>query len=282
MTPTPRSVGHLGPGSVSARYFGDVRMLAVASRALTLQVAHPVVGAGVAQHSDFAADPWGRLLRTLDTVVPLVYGTPDRAREVGEALRARHRGIVGTDDQGRRYTALDPEAYHWVHATLLDAVLTASKVFGPSIPRRDLPRLYEEYKVAADYLTIDPRQVPDTLSDFREYVRDTIEHRLEHTATVDEVSAVIDRPVAPDLVPSALRGVWPLAWMPVAQVVRVSHVALLPRRLRKRFGLRLTTPQRLEFQALAGAIRVGFAAVPSDLRLLPQVRRELRQTRAAA
>ena len=54
------------PGSAVWRHAGDARLLATAGYALLLQVSHPTVGAGVSEHSDFKADPWGRLLRTLD------------------------------------------------------------------------------------------------------------------------------------------------------------------------------------------------------------------------
>jgi uncharacterized protein (DUF2236 family) len=65
---------------------GDRRVLLLAGRALLLQVMHPVVGAGVTRHSAYAADPVGRLRRTLSFVNAVVYGVPAAAE--AQALRA--------------------------------------------------------------------------------------------------------------------------------------------------------------------------------------------------
>ncbi len=272
----------LGPGSVSARVYGDVRVLAVASRALVLQVAHPVVGAGVADHSDFRADPWGRLVRTLDTVTPLVYGTPERADALGRDLRARHRGIAGTDHVGRRYTAFDPEAWAWVHATLLDAVLTASRLFGPALTPAELPRLYDEFLLAGTHLGVEPTHLPPDLASFRTWVDRMVADRLEDTPAVREVLDTLAAPVPPPGLPPAVRRAWPVAWLPVGRVLATSSVAVLPRVLRDRLGLRLGRRQRAEFAVLRHAVRTGVGALPPSARLLPQARRELRRSRAGA
>lgn len=73
------------PGTITWRRAGDARVLIAAGYALLLQVAHPTVGAGVSEHSEFQRDPWGRLLRTLDYACTIVYGGPQAA---GSTLRA--------------------------------------------------------------------------------------------------------------------------------------------------------------------------------------------------
>lgn len=271
----------LGPDAISTRVFGDVRMLAVAVRALLLQVAHPVVGAGVTQHSDFAADPWGRLVRTLDAVTPVVYGTEARAAAVGERLRVSHRGIIGTDEAGRRYTALDPEAYHWVHATLFDAALTGAKVFGPRIRPDEMPQLYDEYLLGGRRLGVSPEVMPPDFASWERYRRTMIAEVLEPTAAAREVLAVLRRPVPPPVLPDALEPIWPLAWAPLGHVARVSATALCPAPLRDRLGLRLRPRHRAEMALLGGAVRAAFAALPAEQRLLPQARRERRRTARA-
>src|SRR6188472_1886141 len=93
----------VGPESITWRRAGDMRTM---------------FGAGVREHSDFKADPWGRLWRTLDYVHMLVYGGPENAIGTGRAMRAMHQRIKGIAPDGRRYHALEPMAYAWVHATL--------------------------------------------------------------------------------------------------------------------------------------------------------------------
>src|SRR5687768_3603162 len=45
-------------------------------RALLLQVLHPLVAAGVEQHSTFAQDPFRRGFRTADMMLKLAFGEP--------------------------------------------------------------------------------------------------------------------------------------------------------------------------------------------------------------
>src|SRR5437588_1637582 len=91
------------PDSIVWRFAGDARLLATAGYALLLQVSHPTVGAGVAEHSDFKADPWGRLFRTLDYTYAMVYGGPRLAGEIGARVREMHKRIKGTKPNGERY-----------------------------------------------------------------------------------------------------------------------------------------------------------------------------------
>src|SRR6516225_6008584 len=110
----------VGPESVTWRIASDARLYFVPLYPLLLQVAHPTVSAGVRDFSDFEQRPWDRLLRTVDYVTMLVYGGQD-AVAAGRRLRALHKGFQGLREDGRRYYALEPEAYAWVHATLLDS-----------------------------------------------------------------------------------------------------------------------------------------------------------------
>ena len=73
------AAGLFGPGSVSWRVDREVLVLAGGSCALLMQAAHPVVAAGVAQHSTYRADPFGRLLRTLTSSFDVVFGSRARA-----------------------------------------------------------------------------------------------------------------------------------------------------------------------------------------------------------
>ena len=95
--PTPDEYAELVPGRDSPvwRYGSDIRLFGTAGYALLLQVAHPTVGAGVAEHSTFQQDPWGRLHRTLDYVHGTIYGGPRLAGEIGRRVREMHRDIKG-------------------------------------------------------------------------------------------------------------------------------------------------------------------------------------------
>src|SRR4051812_30358308 len=92
-----------GPGSVVWDISGNWTMLFGGGRALFLQVAHPVVAAGVEQHSDYRSDPWQRLVGTLDLFLRVVFGSSDESpAEAGARLRERHKKIKGVDADGNR------------------------------------------------------------------------------------------------------------------------------------------------------------------------------------
>jgi uncharacterized protein (DUF2236 family) len=78
---------------------GEAVLLLGGPRALILQVAHPQVAAGVAQHSNYRTDPWGRLLRTLDASLTIGFGSPEESRAAARALRRAHARVTGTDDR---------------------------------------------------------------------------------------------------------------------------------------------------------------------------------------
>ena len=88
-------IGLFGPDTVTWRVNREAVLLAGGGRALLLQVAHPLVAAGVVEHSRFEADPWGRLYRTLDLTTKIVFGDAAVSAEASRRLRARHASVHG-------------------------------------------------------------------------------------------------------------------------------------------------------------------------------------------
>ena len=79
-------LGLFGPDSVTWRIHADPSMLIGGIRALLVQALHPLAMAGVAQHSDYQGDPWGRLQRTVDYVVTTTFAdTPTALFEASVA-----------------------------------------------------------------------------------------------------------------------------------------------------------------------------------------------------
>src|ERR671935_2647144 len=129
-----------GPGSLTWRVNGESVLLLGGGRALVLQVAHPKVAAGVAEFSDYREDPWGRLYRTLDTTLKIVFGDAPTSRAASESLRRVHERVRGVDDRGEPYRALDPELLLWVHATLIDTSLTVYERYVAPLTAREKSR----------------------------------------------------------------------------------------------------------------------------------------------
>ncbi len=267
MLPPPDEVASLvpRPDGILWRYGGDARILVTAGSTLVLQVAHPTVGAGVREHSTFASDPWGRLLRTLDYVFVMSYGGAEAAAATGRRLRDMHKAIKGVRPDGSRYHALEPEAYAWVHATLFDGMVTGHRRFGRPMRDDQVDRLYAEWRALGRVIGVREGDLPDDWAGFRPYFDRMVEERLEDNDVVHEVLSTLTRPAAP---PIPLLGdrAWRLASVPMARLGALATVGLLPVALRERLGLRWARAQERELAALAAASRAATPLMPARLR----------------
>lgn len=109
---------------------GDTSMFVGGLRALLFQSLHPLAMAGVAQHSDYKADPWGRLQRTADFLAATTFGPADQAQRTIDMIKRVHTRVVGTASDGRPYSANDPHLLEWVHIAEVDSFIAAHKAFG--------------------------------------------------------------------------------------------------------------------------------------------------------
>src|SRR5438445_11799341 len=142
-------------------------------RALLMQVAHPLVAAGVHAHSDYARNPWGRLARTMTGLYSVVHGTCEEADRVAAQVRAVHRNVRGKHD-GRRYSAFDADLMMWVHATLVDTGLVMYETFVGRLDRDVQEAFYDDMKLVARIFGVPEGVVPPTLADFGDYKRELL------------------------------------------------------------------------------------------------------------
>ena len=113
--------GLVGPGSVMWAVHGDAATIVGGLRALLVQTLHPLVMAGVADHSDYRSDPLGRLHRTVSFLGDVVFGSTAEADAAVEAVKKMHRRVTGVAPDGRPYSADDPHLLSWVHCTLVES-----------------------------------------------------------------------------------------------------------------------------------------------------------------
>ena len=123
-------LGVFGPRSVAWRVHGDSAMLIGGLRALMLQTLHPLAMAGVADHSDYRHDPWGRLHRTGRFIGATTYGNTPTVERTIATIRRIHDRVAGTAPDGRPYSANDPHLLLWVHLTEVDSFLQAYLRYG--------------------------------------------------------------------------------------------------------------------------------------------------------
>ncbi len=108
----------------------DASMFVGGLRALLLQSLHPLAMAGVAEHSDYRGDPWGRLQRTSTFLAVTTFGTAADAQRAVDRVRGIHRRVHGVAPDGRPYCADDPHLLEWVHIAEVDSFLLAYQRYG--------------------------------------------------------------------------------------------------------------------------------------------------------
>lgn len=254
----------VGPGAVTWEVSSDVRLFLAALSALLLQVAHPTVGSGVRDHSRFEREPWARLYRTVDWANLTIYGGTD-AVEVGMRLREMHRRIRGTNPDGSRYHALEPGAYAWVHATLAYSVVRAQRMFGSGMTDEQVERYWREWLGIGRLMGVRDGDLPADWNGLVRYVDEMIATRLEHTSTVDTVLRASRKPARPQVMPGWTEPLWRVVRAPMAHVLVLTGVGLLPPALRERLGLTWTTGQRWELGLIARVSRALTPVLPRGL-----------------
>jgi uncharacterized protein (DUF2236 family) len=264
--PSDAELDHLllGPESVAWRATSDLRLNVALLYPLLLQVAHPTVDAGVTKHSDFERRPWDRLLRTMDYVSLLVYGGRDAAA-AGLRLRTLHKRFRGTRADGTHYSALEPEAYAWVHATLLDTYVRAHARFGTPMTPTEIVRFYDEYRGLGRLIGVRERDLPPTWPQFRTYFRRTARSKLERTTSVERVLNLIEHVDAP---PAPIPGrLWPLIKMPTRRAMWLGGIGLIEPPVRRRLDIRWTPVDEAQFRGLGIVLRGLTPVMPEHLRV---------------
>ncbi|WP_327112366.1 DUF2236 domain-containing protein [Streptomyces sp. NBC_01341] len=263
------------PGGVLWSLAGDIRGLLMLPAALTLQVAHPAVGAGVDDHSVFRTDPWGRGERSLRSLQLWVYGG-EAAAEEGRRLRKLHRTIQGTDTRGRRYHALTPANYAWVHATGFPVYQHASRYLVRPLTQAQERALYREWLQVGRILGLRDEDMPATIEAFWPYYRTMLADEVEATTVVRELVAADARVPPPDRGPLvlrlALRAAWPLLLPPLAVFRRFITVGLMPPDAREAIGLDWTPRQERRLRRFGAVVRAIVPLLPERLRYLPRAR----------
>jgi uncharacterized protein (DUF2236 family) len=253
------------PGSVAWRVGSESALLLGGGRALILQVAHPQVAAGVAQHSNYRESPWRRLYRTIEITTRIVFGDQRESAEAAEGLVRRHQRVVGRDDRGRRYRALDPELLMWVHATLIDSSLLIYHRYVRRLNEGEMALYYEQMKPVAEAYGI-PRETrpPDWIA-FRDYWDGMLLGGLRVTETARDVAGSVLKPDLPLLArPPAL---------PAVEALRLVTIGTLPASLREELGLSWGPLRERLLSSSELAIRQLLPRLPRAIRSFPAARR---------
>lgn len=255
-----RDNGILAVDSVARRVNRESFLLLGGTAALLMQVAHPLVAAGVDQHSDFRKSPLRRLVRTVDTTLAIVYGDRATAQSALKQIGRSHAPVRGQAVDGRTYRARDPQLMLWVQATLvLTSVRWYEAVMGP-LTDAERDAYWAEGKFFAGELGVPEHLFPKTYSDLERYEAEMLTTEVVPNATAIAVARDVIRPYS--WLPQALY--WPTDAL---------SAALLPPPLREAFGVRFGPRERLFYRAVIVAVRALRGLLPDRLTVVPQARR---------
>ena len=224
--------------------------------AVLLQVAHPLVAAGVVQHSGYRRDLWKRLVRTLRALYLVAFGTKTEAERAAEAVQAVHAHVRGVTERqlgpfpaGTPYSACDPELQLWVHATLVHSSLAAYGRFVCALSAEEEERYYQEMGLVARLFGTPAAIIPSSLAEFRDYFdSQLVGETITVTPPARQVAAII------------LEAALPAPMRVLVPAHRLSTAGLLPTPLRDEYGLRWTPLHELALPIAARSVRV--AATP--------------------
>ena len=263
--------GLFGPGSMAWRVDGEALVLAGGTCALLMQLAHPAVAAGVDQHSDFRADPFARLRRTLRSSYAVAFGTASDAEAAIRRVNAIHAVVRGhVPETGAAYHATDPALLLWVHATLVDTALRVYDRYVAPLTADEQQAYHAEARQVAIRMGIPESSVPVTLAELR---AEMARMMADGTVRVDATARALAPHVRyPKRFPP--RAVWDMAHL-------ISD-SVLPQPIRRGYGISWSPAREAGMQRLAAVSRRVVTRLPADVRRVPQARRAERRVAGRA
>ncbi len=264
-----------GSGAVSTGVAQKInRELAVLlgwGRAVLLQFAHPLVAAGVADHSGFREDLVGyvrRTRRTVGAMLALTFGGEDDARAAAARINAVHDRIHGTLGKpsgafpaGTRYSARDPELLRWVHATLLDSVPLAYERFVGPLSPAEKDRYCAEATMVGPLIGIPDALLPTSVAELEAYLGEMYSSGV--IVVTDTARALAAGLLSPPL---------GIAGRPLVGLSRLTTIGLLPAAIRNAYGFAWAARDEWALECSTSLLRGVRMILPQALREWPAAR----------
>jgi uncharacterized protein (DUF2236 family) len=244
------------PDSVTWRINQEPALLLGGGRALLMQLAHPGVAAGVAEHGDFRRRPHDRLVRTLELTLALTFGTRTEALAAAHQINTVHQHV-----RGAGYRATDPRLLLWVHATLIDSALVTYAAFVGPLAAGERDEYYQEAKLIGGLLGLANSRYPAGMPEFEAYLSRMLDGpELVVDGRARELARAVLRPSVNRVPP------------PVFRPLEAITAGLLPASLRLDYALRCGRLEQLGFAAARGALPAALRVLPRRFRQVPPAR----------
>lgn len=222
-------------------------------RAVLLQFAHPLVAAGVYEHSGFREKPSAairRLEHTVRAMLALTFGSDDERERALESIRTIHRRVHGTlsADVGRYaagtpYSAENADLVLWVHATMLESVPMFYELLVAPLTDGERDAYCAEAAPAAVALGARTEEVPRSRAALNDYIeRMRVSGELAVGAQAKELARHV---LSPPLGAVAAPGTY---------MSRVLTLGTLPEDIRRDYGFRWTAREERALRLLIPAL----------------------------
>lgn len=239
--------------------------------AILMQMAHPLVAAGIDEHSTALtsiATRLRRLRRTVDVMLALNFAPPAEAQRAAAGVNAIHRRVngqlgmeTGAHPAGAPYSAEDPALLKWVLATLMYALPRAYELFVGPLTAAEKVQFCHDGVAIAELLNLPAHDVPPTMEELQAYLDATV---AGGQAAVGETARRLARDLFWPPVPFVLR--------PLLAFARLPAIGLLPPDLRAAFGFRWERRHAVALRLMAVSIRLALPLLPARVRRWPAAR----------
>ena len=263
----PADDGLFGPRSVVWRVNRDRSFPLSAIRSLMMQALHPLAMAGVAQHSNWREDPFGRLAATSSYVLVTTYGETAAVYAAAARVRAVHKHVRGIDvETGLPYSAENPDLLLWVHAAMVDSILDVARRYGRELTDSDADAYVSEMVRFAELVGIPREHVPAGAAELSRYIA-SVDLLRATPAAKDAMAVVLD---PPGLDPETRE-----LWLDVGKVA----IGTLPEWAREMYGFEAPPPEtmaREPVRQLLGALDLAFEAEPGVIEARQRIELRMR------
>lgn len=234
------------------RVVSEACVLGGAGRAILLQVAHPKVAQGVAEHSRFTENPLKRLRGTLDFIYGTTVGTPKESEWVAATVNRIHTYVKGAG-----YSANDPDLQLWVAATLYQSAVHMYELTLGPMPTAMREEFCRESALYGVLLGCPEELWPSSVAEFDEYW----ERELAALVISEEAKRICHDLLYSRAVP------WYL--FPLLPVNRLITTGLLSERMRDEYGLVWDARRERLFRLGVRMARLTYPRIPRRVRRLP-------------
>jgi uncharacterized protein (DUF2236 family) len=240
-------------------------------RAVLLQLAHPLVAAAIADYSRFHRESGGfvgRARRTIGAMLSLTFGPQDDVKAAIGRINSIHDQVHGTLPEaigifpaGTPYSARDPHLLLWVHATLLESIVTTYELLVGPLTTIEKDTYVVEAAWLASELGVDPAMVPGDYAGILAFLRQ-----------VYASGEIVVGPAASTLAGSLLSPPLGPAAAPLFRLTRLVTVGLLPPEIRGAYSFEWDASRDRAFRRAVSMIRGMRRCLPARLREWPAAR----------